>query len=115
MPKWMLNRWTGEGSSNTIPIYRLADTRNWQSSDLYIHDGAYLRCANLTLSYTLPYNIIKKIGLDNFKVFVMGENLFTATKYHGFTPEVGDGVNIGIDYGNYPEARTFSVGFNISL
>ncbi len=115
MPSWMLNRWTGEGSSNKIPIYRLADTRNWQSSDLYIHDGAYLRCANLTLSYTLPFNIVNKIGLDNVKVFVMGENLFTATKYHGFTPEVGDGVNIGIDYGNYPEARTFSVGFNISL
>ncbi len=115
MPSWMLNRWTGEGSSNTIPIYRLADTRNWQSSDLYIHNGAYLRCANLTLSYSLPFNIIRKIGLDNFRVFVMGENLFTATKYHGFTPEVGDGTNIGIDYGNYPEARTFSIGFNISL
>ena len=115
LPSWMLNRWTGEGTSNTIPIYRLADTRNWQSSDLYIHDGAYLRCANLTLSYSLPFNIINKIGLDNFRVFVMAENLFTATKYHGFTPEVGDGTNIGIDYGNYPEARTFSVGFNISL
>ncbi|MDE6769882.1 MAG: TonB-dependent receptor [Muribaculaceae bacterium] len=115
MPSWMLNRWTGEGTSNKIPIYRLADTRNWQSSDLYIHDGAYLRCANLTLSYTLPFNIVRKIGIDNFRVFVMGENLFTATKYHGFTPEVGDGTNIGIDYGNYPEARTISVGFNISI
>ncbi|MDE5998162.1 MAG: SusC/RagA family TonB-linked outer membrane protein, partial [Muribaculaceae bacterium] len=115
LPSWMLNRWVGEGTSNKIPIYRLSESRNWQSSDLYIHDGAYLRCANLTLSYTLPFNIVRKIGLDNFKVFVMGENLFTATKYHGFTPEVGDGTNIGIDYGNYPVARTFSVGFNISL
>ena len=115
MPSWMLNRWTGEGTSNKIPIYRLADTRNWASSDLYIHDGAYLRCANLTLSYTLPYNIVSKAGLSNVKVFVMGENLFTATKYHGFTPEVGDGTNIGIDYGNYPEARTFSVGFNLAF
>ncbi len=115
MPSWMLNRWTGEGTSNKIPIYRLGDSRNWQSSDIYIHDGAYLRCANLTLSYSLPYNIISKAGLSNVKVFVMGENLFTATKYYGFTPEVGDGVNIGIDYGNYPEARTFSVGFNVAF
>lgn len=45
----------------------------------------------------------------------MGENLFTATKYHGFTPEVGDGTAIGIDYGNYPVARTWTVGFNIAL
>ena len=115
MPAWMLNRWVGEGTSNKIPIYRLNDSRNWQSSDIYVHDGKYLRCSNLTLSYTLPYNIVRKIGLDNVKVFVMGENLFTATKYYGFTPEVGDGVNIGVDYGNYPEARTFSVGFNIAL
>lgn len=77
--------------------------------------GAYLRCSNLTLSYTLPFNIVKKIGFDNIKVFVMGENLFTATKYRGFTPEVGDGTNIGIDYGNYPEARTFTIGFNVSI
>ena len=115
MPAWMLNRWTGEGTSNKIPIYRLGDARNWQSSDIYIHDGAYLRCSNLTLSYTLPFNIVKKIGFDNIRVFVMGENLFTATKYYGFTPEVGDGTSIGIDYGNYPEARTFSIGFNVSI
>ncbi|MDE6537901.1 MAG: TonB-dependent receptor [Muribaculaceae bacterium] len=115
LPAWMLNRWTGEGTSNRIPIYRLGDGRNWQSSDIYVHSGAYLRMANLTLSYTLPFNIVRKIGLENVRVFVMGENLFTATKYHGFTPEVGDGVNIGIDYGNYPEARTFSIGFNITL
>lgn len=111
----MLNRWTGEGTSNTIPIYRLGDSRNWASSDLYVKSGAYLRCSNLTLSYTLPFNIVKKIGFDNIKVFVMGENLFTATKYRGFTPEVGDGTNIGIDYGNYPEARTFTIGFNVSI
>ncbi len=115
LPSWMLNRWTGEGTSNTIPIYKLGDSRNWVSSDLYIHDGAYLRCSNLTLSYTIPSNIIKKIGLDNFRVYVMGENLFTATKYRGFTPEVGDGTSIGIDYGNYPEARTFTIGFNLSI
>ncbi|MDE5875528.1 MAG: TonB-dependent receptor [Muribaculaceae bacterium] len=115
LPKWMLNRWTGEGTSNKIPIYRLSDSRNWTSSDLYIHDGKYLRLANLTLSYTLPYNIVRKIGFDNIRVFVMGENLFTATKYHGYTPEIGDGTNIGIDYGNYPEARTFTIGFNVAL
>ncbi len=115
LPSWMLNRWTGEGTSNTIPIYRLSDSRNWQSSDLYIHPGAYLRMANLTLSYTLPGTLTRKVGIDNFRVYFMGENLFTATKYRGFTPEVGDGTSIGIDYGNYPEARTFSVGFNLSI
>lgn len=115
LPSWMLNRWTGEGTSNKIPIYKLGDSRNWASSDLYVHNGSYLRCSNVTLSYTLPTNIVNKIGFDNIKVFVMGENLFTATKYRGFTPEVGDGTSIGIDYGNYPVARTFTVGFNVSI
>lgn len=115
MPKWMLNRWTGEGTSNKYPLYRLGDTRNWKSSDVYIHDGAYLRCSNLTLSYTLPQNIVKMARLDNFRVFVMAENLFTCSTYHGFTPELGSGTSIGIDYGVYPLARTWTVGFNVSL
>lgn len=115
LPAWMLNRWTGEGTTNQYPIYRLSDQHNYKSSDLYVHNGAYLRLANLTLSYTLPTQWVNKLGLSNFRLFVMGENLFTATKYHGFTPEVGDGTAIGIDYGNYPVARTWTVGFNVSL
>lgn len=115
LPKWMLNRWTGEGSTNAYPLYKLGDTHNWQSSDFYIHDGAYLRLANLTLSYTLPSKWMRKIGFENFRVYVMGENLFTATKYHGYTPEIGSGTEIGIDYGNYPVARTWTIGFNVTI
>lgn len=115
LPAWMLNRWTGEGTTNKYPAYRLSDQHNYKSSDLYVHNGAYLRLANLTLSYTLPTRWVSKLGLSNFRLYVMGENLFTATKYHGFTPEVGDGTAIGIDYGNYPVARTWTVGFNIAL
>lgn len=115
LPKWMLNRWTGEGSTNAYPLYKLGDQHNNKSSDRFLHDGAYLRLANLTLSYTLPSKWMHKIGFENFRVFVMGENLFTATKYHGFTPEIGDGTSIGIDYGNYPVARTWTIGFNVTI
>lgn len=115
MPRWMLNRWTGEGTSNTLPMFSLADSRNWKSSDIYLHDGAYLRCSNVTLSYTVPSNLMNKIGFSSFRVYVMAENLFTASKYHGYTPEIGDGTNIGIDYGVYPLARTWTIGFNVSL
>ncbi|MCH5234219.1 MAG: TonB-dependent receptor [Muribaculaceae bacterium] len=115
MPAWMLNRWTGEGTSNFIPRYVIGDPRNWMSSDVYLNDGAYCRLRNLTLSYTFPQNIIRKVGFSNFKVFVSAENLFTWTKYHGYDPEVGGGTAIGIDYGVYPQARIFNVGFNISI
>ena len=115
MPAWMLNRWTGEGTSNKLPRYSLNDSRNWISSDVYLNDGAYCRLRNITLSYTFPVNLIRKVGFSNFKVFVSAENLFTITKYHGFDPEVGSGTGIGIDYGVYPQARIFNVGFNISI
>ena len=115
LPAWMLNRWTGEGSSNTLPRYSLGDNRNWISSDVYLSDGAYCRLRNITLSYTFPSNIIRKVGFSNFRISVSAENLFTITKYHGFDPEVGSGTGIGIDYGVYPQARIFNVGFNISI
>ncbi|MCH5222739.1 MAG: TonB-dependent receptor [Muribaculaceae bacterium] len=115
MPAWMLNRWTGEGTSNYLPRFLISDPRNWQSSDIYLSDGAYCRLRNLTVSYTFPSNLIRKVGFQNFRVFVSAENLFTITKYHGFDPEVGSGTGIGIDYGVYPQARIFNVGFNITI
>ena len=115
MPAWLLNRWTGEGSSNTLPRFVLGDPRNWQSSDIYVSNGAYCRLKNLMLSYTFPVRLINKIGFSNFRIFVSAENLFTITKYQGFDPEVGSGRGIGIDYGVYPQARVFNVGFNISI
>ncbi|MCH5248019.1 MAG: TonB-dependent receptor [Muribaculaceae bacterium] len=115
MPGWMLDRWTGEGTSNKIPIYKMGDARNWQSSDIYLHDGAYCRLKNITLSYNLPSMWIRRIGLDNFRLYLSAENLFTITKYRGFDPEIGSGTGIGIDYGVYPQARVFTVGFNISI
>lgn len=116
LPSWMLDRWTGEGTSNRIPRFVRADNRNWVSSDLLVYDGDYCRLKNLMVSYTLPQNLTRKVGIDNFRVYVSGENLLTWTKYHGFDPEISSGgTSLGIDYGVYPQARVWSVGFNISL
>lgn len=116
LPAWMLGRWTGEGTSNRIPRFVRADNRNWVSSDLLIHDGAYCRLKNLMISYTLPQTITRKVSVDNFRVYVSAENLFTWTKYHGFDPEISSGgTSLGIDYGVYPQARVWSVGFNIAF
>lgn len=115
-PTWVLSRWTGEGTSNRIPILKQGDSKNWVCSDIYIQDGSYLRLKNLTLGYTLPRQMTRKIGLDRFRVFGMAENLFTWTRYWGFDPEIGSGsTSLGVDYGVYPQARTFTVGFNITL
>ena len=115
-PTWVLSRWTGEGTSNRVPILKQGDSKNWVCSDLYIQDGSYLRLKNITLGYTLPRQLTQKLSVNRFRVYFRAENLFTWTKYWGFDPEIGSGsTSLGVDYGVYPQARTYTVGFNISL
>ena len=116
LPAWMLNRWTGEGTSNRIPRFVIADPRNWASSDLLVHDGDYFRLKNIMLSYQIPQNLTRRFFVESLRVFVSAENLFTCTKYHGFDPEISSGgTSLGIDYGVYPQPRIWTVGFNIQF
>jgi len=115
-PTWMLDRWTGEGTSNRLPILKQGDSKNWVVSDIYVRDGSYLRLKNLTLGYTLPRTITQKIRIERLRVYGRVENLFTWTKYWGFDPEIGtSSTSLGVDYGVYPQARTWTVGVNITL
>lgn len=124
LPSWMLNRWTGEGTSNKYPRFMLGDNVNWQSSDLYVYDGSYLRLKNIQLGYTIPRNLTHKFFVSSLRLYVAAENLFTFTKYHGFDPEISSGSNsslggsstsLGIDRGVYPQARVFTIGANLSF
>ena len=122
-PTWVLQRWTGEGTSNTVPT--IGDSKNWVCSDMYVRDASYLRLKNISLGYTLPQRLTRKVRVERLRFYVRAENLFTWTKYWGFDPEIGAGFdnntqkhntqNTGVDYGIYPQARTFALGFNISL
>jgi len=111
-----LGRWTGEGTSNTYP--RLSTSDNNQNftrmSNFYLQDGDYFRIKIIQLGYSLPSDIIKKIGLAKTRLYVTTENLFTFTKYTGFDPEIGGDVS-GIDRGYYPQARSFMLGVNLSF
>jgi len=119
----ILGRWHGEGTSNTIPRVT-QDNANWsQFSDLYIHDGSYLRISNVTIGYDLAKQLKWK-NLSQFRLYVAVENLFTFTKYSGMDPEVGfaasDASNVytfgqGVDVGTYPRPQTFLVGANIKF
>ena len=116
LPSWMLNRWTGEGTSNRIPRFVQGDNVNWQSSDLYVYDGSYLRLKNIQLGYTLPAALTQKVFISSLRFYVAAENLFTFTKYHGFDPEISSGgTSLGIDYGVYPQARVWTIGASLSF
>ena len=120
LPSYLLNRWTGPGTSNKYPRFVINDGTNWQSSDLYITDGSYIRLKNIQLGYTLPQFITKKFFVNKLRLFVAAENLLTLTKYAGFDPEISSGdstgaTSLGVDYGVYPQSRTITVGFNLGF
>lgn len=110
----ILDRWTGPGSSNKIPRVT-EDNRNWtQISDLYIHDGSFLRVSTITLGYDFS-KIAKKNYLSKVRLYASVLNAFTFTKYNGMDPEVGynESFSSGVDLGYYPRPRTMMVGANI--
>ena len=111
-----LGRWTGENTSTTFPRLTDSDPNGNFSrlSDFYLESGDYLRFKVVQLGYTLPNRLFNKIAVSRLRVYVSAENLFTLTKYTGYDPEVGGGV-YGIDKGQYPQARSFIGGIQISL
>ncbi len=117
-PEWILNRWTGEGTSNSIPRVTSDDTNsNWRSSELYVKDGSYIRLKNIQLGYTIPSSLISKDIIQRFRIYVAADNLLTFTDYDGFDPEIAsDGyTSIGVDKGIYPQSRTITFGANITF
>ena len=118
----ILERWTGEGSSNTEPRLSTVDAnQNARGSDRYIEDGSYLRLKNLQIGYTLSENMARKLSLKGARVFVSGSNLLTFTKYTGYDPEVGAARatlgdrTVGFDEVTYPQNRGFIMGVTISM
>lgn len=110
----ILDRWHGEGSSNSLPRVT-EDNRNWTNfSDLYIQKGDYLRISNVTLGYDLG-KLFKKSYLKQVRLYAAALNLYTFTKYDGMDPEIGygsEGFSSGVDVGYYPRPRTFMFGAN---
>lgn len=113
----ILNRWHGPGSSNSMP--RVTENNsNWTSfSDLYVHNGDFLRLSNITVGYNFG-KLIKAKVLNQCRLYASVINAFTFTKYSGMDPEIGYGVDnmsSGIDLGYYPRPRTYMIGMNIKF
>ena len=96
--------------------------RNFRSSDFFVKDGSYLRLKELRFSYSFPQPMISKIGLSSLTLSATAYNLLTFTKYDGFDPEVGkvsgtegNNLNMGVDHGNYPQARSFTFGLKFGF
>lgn len=110
----VLNRWTTPGQITNVP--KANDPNAMHISDRFVEDGSYLKLKSVTLGYNFK-NLFK--GISNVSAYITGQNLLTWTKYSGFDPEVNafsssPGI-IGVDYGTYPQVRTFIFGIKTTF
>ena len=112
----VMNAWNGEGTSNTEPRASFGGY-NFIPSDQYIQDGSFLRLRSLVLGYTLAESISNKIKIKQLRVYVKGDNIYTWTKFTGYTPEISSGgvLDNGIDSGVYPISTIYSFGVNLTF
>lgn len=107
-------------ANSSLPRLSINDPNdNDAISDRYIENGSYLRLKNITLGYTFPKSLLKKIKLESLRVYANIQNLWTITGYDGYDPEIGTStasVNVmGLDNGRYPSPTTYSFGLNVSF
>ncbi|WON96737.1 TonB-dependent receptor [Sphingobacterium sp. Lzh-3] len=123
----LLNSWTPSNTNTDIPRYTRQDLNDNKRrvSDRWLESGAFFRLKTIEFGYTLPSEWLSKASLKNARVFVAGENLFTVTKYKGYTPDVGMNsdengggsgpMTAGTDYGRFPLARTIMFGIQANF
>ena len=107
----------------TNPGTKIAGLRNDNTnennrpSDLFIEDGSFVRCKNITLGYRVPERILSKVHMHELRIYVNVSNAFIITNYSGMDPEIGswNPLKAGWDGGYYPQPRTFTFGVNLNL
>lgn len=115
--------WTPDHQDRPYPAIKPNDfNNNYRASDFYIEDGSYLRLKNLQVGYTFPQELISKAKIRSLRIYAGGYNLLTFTKYTGLDPEIGKDVSntsnnlfFGVDRGNYPMARSFTLGLIVGF
>ncbi|PCJ96279.1 MAG: SusC/RagA family TonB-linked outer membrane protein [Flavobacteriaceae bacterium] len=114
----VLNRWTGEGTSNTVPRAFGAPS-NVNVSDRFVEDGSFARLKNLSIGYKIP---LSSDVVSKLRIYISGQNLITISDYSGLDAEIGffnpnnqNNGSMGIDRGNYPTPKTYTVGLQMSF
>lgn len=117
LPPEALNRWQKKGDitdvpvASTVSIYNAAGTASvaFTNSDRFWTDASYIRLKNLMLSYSLPLKLIQQIKLNQCRIYLQGQNLWTITNYKGSDPEIPSARYI------VPTLRVICAGLQITL
>lgn len=116
-----LNRWTPNNTDTDVPKAFVGRTR--RVSTRWIHDGSFVRLKNIALAYNLPQSVLSRLHISKLRIYASAQNILTFTQYKGYDPEVNyssDGNvnsnrNLGLDYGSYPNAKSYTIGLNIGF
>lgn len=114
---YVLDRWTGEGTSNSVPRVTAGASTNTVFSSYFVEDASFIRIQNLQLGYNINKKMLEKAGISKLRVYASVNNLYTFTKYKGFDPAAnsGDPISGGVDYGFYPTPKTYMLGVNVNF
>ncbi len=115
----VLSRWTGPGTTNDarFPRYSFTDpNNNSRVSDRYVEDGSFVKLRNLLIGYTFPTKVLGK-AFKSVRIYTQVRNAFVLTKYSGYDPEIGSPgiLEVGVDRGAYPLARSYAFGLDIKF
>jgi len=116
-----LDRWTPTNTNTDVPKAVTGRTR--RVSTRWIYDGSFARLKNVALGYNLPTSLLDRWKINKFRIYVSAQNVLTLTKYEGYDPEVNyqsggstnGNRNLGLDYGSYPNVKSYTVGLNIGF
>ena len=106
----VLSSWHGEGTSNTIPRTTFNDNGSSKKSSIFVEDASYMRLKNVEIGYNLR-SVLAGLGIQDVRLYISGQNLFTITKYTGLDPESTD----ILDRGTYPQSMAFLFGINVKF
>ena len=111
------DRWTESNPNGSKPRAGANNMDKYATSSAMVYDGSYFKIKQIQLGYSLPRTLLKKVAINNLRLYVSLDDFFTITKYPGFDPEVStnDVVGMGIDKGGYPTSRKVVMGFNLEF
>ena len=111
-----LDRWHGEGTSNSQPLLNTKHAINRENSEYYVESGRFFRIRNLQLAYSFDKALISKIRLQALKMYFNVQNLKTWKHNTGYTPELGgSAIAFGVDNGSYPVPAIYTFGINLTF
>ncbi|MDQ0110181.1 TonB-linked SusC/RagA family outer membrane protein [Chitinophaga terrae (ex Kim and Jung 2007)] len=114
----LYDSWRPDHKNATAPIQEVSSSPSTSGApnSYFVENGSYLRLKNIQVGYTLPSYLLKRVGVEKFRVYVQAANLFTITKYTGIDPEVaGNTQSFGLDEGAYPNQRQYLIGVNVGF